>query len=223
MEHHQTGQPRTAFDKSGLKNWLTGWRTEAKFWRIAALMAIMSTFVATAGIIYQSQQNTVIPYVLEVDSEKGVIRGVEKVIETYRPTTAIVEFVVAEFAKNIRTISIDPVVTKQNFLKAYDYVTPKGKGVLTDYCRKYQPFNQVESGNSCIVKILNTIKHSDTSYQVTWSEERFSDTGISQGNVRYAAIFNILMLPPKNEDQLRRNPAGVYVDFFTVSKESELP
>lgn len=223
MEHYPTPQAQTAFDKSGLKSWLSGWKTEAKFWRIAALFAIMSTFMAIAGIIYQSQQTTVIPYVLEVDSQKGVIRGVDKVIETYHPTTAITEFIVADFTKKIRTISTDPIVTKQNFLKAYDFVTPKGKGVLTDYCRKYAPFNQVENGNTCIVSILNTIKHSENSYQVNWLEERFNSDGISEGKTRYVGLFTLLFLPPKNQDQLRKNPAGVYVEFFSVSKESSLP
>ena len=222
MEKYPSTPIQNPFEQSGLRNWLTGWRTEAKFWRIATLFSLIANTLTVAGLIYQSQLATVMPYVIKLD-EQGVIHGVDKVLAPYQPTPAIIEFFVSDFIKKIRSLSSDPVLSKQHFLQAYDYVSDKGQKILTHYCRDYTPIERIKAGETCAVKILNTLKISESSYQVSWQETRFSRDGVNQGTKRWAGVLNILIRSPQDEEQLRRNPAGIFVDYFQLSPEITQP
>lgn len=43
----------------------------------------------------------------------------------------------------VRSLSIDPIVVRQNWLDAYDYTTDKGAAVLNDYASKNDPFAHI--------------------------------------------------------------------------------
>jgi len=47
------------------------------------------------------------------------------------------------FVGLVRSLSIDPIVVRQNWLDAYDYTTDKGAAVLNDYARVNDPFARI--------------------------------------------------------------------------------
>jgi hypothetical protein len=72
----------------------------------------------------------------------------------------------------VRSLSIDPIVVRQNWLDAYDYTTDKGAAVLNDYARKNDPFARIGK-ESVTVQITSVVRASDTSFNVRWTEQRF--------------------------------------------------
>ena len=62
----------------------------------------------------------------------------------------------------VRSLSIDPIVVRQNWLDAYDYTTDKGAVVLNEYARVSDPFARIGK-ESVTVQITSMTRASDTS------------------------------------------------------------
>ena len=82
------------------------------------------------------------PYVVEVDNA-GQVRAVGEAATPYRPNDAQTAHHIARFVTLVRSLSIDPIVVRQNWLDAYDYTTDKGAAVLNDYARVNDPFARI--------------------------------------------------------------------------------
>jgi hypothetical protein len=87
----------------------------------------------------------------------------------YRPADAQIAHHLARFVTLVRSLSIDPIVVRQNWLDAYDYTTDKGAAVLNDYARKNDPFARIGK-ESVTVQITSVVRASDTSFNVRWTE-----------------------------------------------------
>ena len=61
---------------------------------------------------------------------EGAVRAVGPADERYEPTDAQIAFHLAEFVKNTRSISIDPVVVRQNWLMAYAYAADRARRLV---------------------------------------------------------------------------------------------
>src|SRR3546814_4361223 len=83
------------------------------------------------GLVWRSAQSIVTPYVVEVDNA-GQVRAVGEAATPYRPNDAQTAHHIARFVTLVRSLSIDPIVVRQNWLDAYDYTTDKGAAVHKD-------------------------------------------------------------------------------------------
>ena len=125
----------------------------------------------------------------------------------------------ARFITLVRSLSIDPVVVRQNWLDAYNYTTDRGAAVLNDYARTNDPFARIGQ-ESVTVQINSVVRASDSSYQVRWSEHRFVN-GAAAGIERWTAVVSVVLQTPRTEQRLRRNPLGIYVNGLSWSRELE--
>jgi type IV secretory pathway TrbF-like protein len=138
-------------------------------------------------------------------------------VADYRPTDPQIAWHLARFIEEVRSIPADPVVLRQNWLDAYDYVTSKGAVVLDDYARHSDPFAQI--GKSQVaVDVASVIRASDDSFRVAWIERHYVDDVLT-GTERWSAILTIVVKTPDNADQLNKNPLGVYVHALNWSKD----
>ena len=79
----------------------------------------------SGGVVWQAGRSTITPYVVEVDT-LGDVRTVGPAVAAYEPTDAQIAYHLARFIENVRSLSIDPIVVRQNWLRAYDYATDRG-------------------------------------------------------------------------------------------------
>src|SRR3546814_5577863 len=61
----------------------------------------------------------------------------------YQPTDPQVAWFLSRFIGDIRTVSLDPVLMRQDWLSAYDFTTKRGAIFLGDYARSADPFGRV--------------------------------------------------------------------------------
>jgi type IV secretion system protein TrbF len=61
---------------------------------------------------------------------------------------------------------------------------------------------------------------SDSSFQVKWTEQVY-ERGSLASTTRWTAILTVVIRPPRNAEQLRRNPLGVFVNAVDWSRELE--
>lgn len=191
-------------------------RVQARSWRRMAFGCLGFTFLMAAALIWRSAQSLVTPYVVEVDTS-GQVRAVGEAASVYRPTDAQIAFQLAQFITHVRSLPIDPVVVRQNWLAAYDYTTDQGANTLNEFARANDPFARVGQV-SVAVEVTSVVRASSSSFQVRWMERTYTHGALS-GTERWTAIITLVIQAPRTEERLRRNPLGIYVDGLSWSKE----
>src|SRR3546814_19746853 len=93
-----------------------------------------------SAYVWRSTQSLVTPYMVEVETS-GHSRAVGKATP-YTPTEAQIAFDLAQFIGNVRSISLDPIIVRQNWLQAYAYTTARGAAFLNEYARANDPFTK---------------------------------------------------------------------------------
>ncbi|MCL4791817.1 MAG: conjugal transfer protein TrbF [Gammaproteobacteria bacterium] len=191
-------------------------RVQALNWRRMAFgCLILSGFIA-GGLLAQLGRSTITPYVVEVD-RLGEVRAVGPATETYRPSEAQLAYHLEQFIRRVRSRSIDPIVLRDNWLAAYDTVTDRGAATLNDYARTNDPFARVGQ-TSVAVEVTSVVRASANSFQVRWIERAYANGALATTE-RWTAILTVLLNPPRDEQRLRQNPLGIYVDGLNWSRE----
>ncbi|MHA7685461.1 conjugal transfer protein TrbF [Cupriavidus sp. PET2-C1] len=191
-------------------------RVQAKNWRLMAFGCLALALLMAGGLVWRSAQSIVTPYVVEVD-KAGQVRAVGEAAMPYQPKDAQIAYHLAHFVTLVRSLSIDPVVVRQNWLDAYDYTTDRGAAVLNEYARTNDPFARVGK-ESVTVQITSVVRASDTSFHVRWTEQRFLN-GARAGTERWNAVISTVLQTPRTEQRLRKNPLGIYVNGLSWSRE----
>ena len=212
QRYGRTPEPETPYQRAG-QLWderIGSARAQAKNWRLMAFGGLFLTTGLSAGLVWQSMQSRVVPYVVEVDN-LGEARAVAPVAADYRPTDPQIAWHLGRFISNIRS----------NWLSAYDFVSPRGAIFLGEYARSANPFADI-GDKTVSVQVTSVVRASDTSFQVKWTESAF-ERGSLAGTSRWTAILTVQVKPPKNADTLRKNPLGLYVDAIDWSRELDTP
>ena len=105
----------------------------------------------------------------------------------------------------MRSLSIDPVVVRQNWLKAYDFVTDRAAVTLNEYARDNDPFAKV-GRETVAVEVASVVRASDTSFQVRWLERIF-EGGALKDTKRLTGLFSIVITPPRTVEAGAQEPA----------------
>lgn len=218
QRYGQTPEPVTPYQKAA-QLWderIGSSRVQARNWRLMAFCCLMLSVGLAGGLVWQSAQSRVTPYVVEVD-KLGEVRAVGPAIESYQPSDAQIAWYLARFIADVRALSIDPVLVRQNWLEAYDFATDRAALFLNDYARTTDPFSAVGT-RSVSVQVTSVVRASDSSFQVKWTEQSY-ERGSLTSTTRWTAILTIVTQPPRTAEVLRKNPLGLYVNGIAWSRE----
>lgn len=222
QRYGRTPEPETPYQRAG-QVWderIGSARVQARNWRLMAFGGLVLTTGLSSALVWQSMQSRVVPYVVEVD-QLGEARAVVPAEAEYRPTDPQIAWHLARFISNIRSKSLDPVLMRENWLAAYDFVTDRGALFLGEYARSADPFADIGE-RTVSVQVTSVVRASETSFQVKWTESHF-ERGSLASTSRWTAILTIQQRPPRSADILRRNPLGIYVDAVDWSRELDPP
>ncbi|HUA81443.1 MAG TPA: conjugal transfer protein TrbF [Dyella sp.] len=221
VRYASTPQPATPY-QSAAQLWderIGSSRVQAKNWRWMAFGCLVLAVLMAGGLVWRSAQSTITPYVIEVD-HAGQVRTVGEATTPYHPTDAQIAYYLAQFITWVRSLSIDPVVVRQNWLNAYDYTTDRGAAVLNDYARTNDPFARVGK-ESVTVQVTSITRASDTSFNVQWIEQHFTN-GEPESTQHWNAMISIVLQTPRTVQRLRKNPLGIYVNGLSWSRELDV-
>lgn len=191
-------------------------RAQAVRWMSMAFACFALVIALCAALFWQSSRSLVTPYVIEVEAG-GAVRAVGEAATPYTPTDAQIAYHVARFLTDVRSLPIDPIVLRQQWLNAYDYVTDRGAIALNDYARVADPFGRV-GRQSIAVEVTSVVRASDRSFQVRWIEREYAD-GVLRTNERWTGIVTLILQVPRTDERVRKNPLGIYVDAINWSRE----
>ena len=222
QRYGRTPEPETPYQRAG-QMWderIGSARVQARNWRLMAFGGLTLTTAMSGAVIWQSLQSRVTPYVVEVD-RLGEARAVTEAQVGYRPTDPQIAWHLARFIENVRSITLDPVLMRRDWLSAYDFATQRGGVFLGEYARAADPFARLGE-KTVSVQVTSVVRASDQSFQVKWTETSF-DRGAQSGVAHWTGILTVKLKPPASADSLRRNPLGVYVDAIDWSRELDVP
>ncbi len=135
----------------------------------------------------------------------------------YRPTDPQIAWHLARFIEQVRSLPADPVIVRQNWLRAYEFTTDRGAAALNDYARASDPFTRVGK-QQIAVEVSSVIRASPDSFRLAWVERRY-ENGQLAATERWSAILTLVIQPPRDADRLRTNPLGIYVNAINWSRE----
>jgi len=193
-------------------------RVQARNWRLAALSTTALAAILAGGLVFQSAKSTVTPYVVQVNSD-GIVQAIAPARQiNYRPGKPVIEHFLIQFITNVRSLPLDPVVAKNQWLTAYDYLRKGAANTLNEIANREQPFAKIGQ-ETVAVHVKSVVPLSKDTYQIRWEETDFSKEGVSTGTKGMTGIFNIELVPPTDERKLRVNPLGLFIKQFSWSRD----
>ncbi|WP_439500419.1 conjugal transfer protein TrbF [Aminobacter ciceronei] len=214
----KTPQPETPYQKAA-QVWderIGSARVQAKNWRYMAFGSLILSAGFAGALVIQSARGTVVPWVVQVDN-LGQAQSIAPATADYRPTDPQIAWHLARFIEQVRSIPADPIIVRQNWLRAYDWTTDRGAGALNDYARTNDPFAKVGK-QQIAVEVSSVIRASADSFRVAWTERRYEDGKLATTE-RWTAILTIVLQPPRDAERLKANPLGIYVNAINWSRE----
>lgn len=214
----KTPQPETPYQRAA-QIWderIGSARVQARNWRLMAFGCLILAAGFATALVWQSARGTVVPWVVEVDRH-GEARAVEPAIADHRLTDPQIAFHLARFIEKVRGLPADPIVVRQNWLRAYEFTTDRGAIALNDYARGNDPFTRV-GREQVSVEISSVIRASPDSFRIAWTERHYENGQLARIE-RWTAILTVVIQQPRTAERLRANPLGIYVNAINWSRE----
>lgn len=196
-------------------------RKQAYNWRLFALGMVGVVILAVGGLIWQSMKSRVEPYVVEVGKE-GEVRLVGKPQEkAYRPKEAVRESVAQEWMLDIRRRPADKGVLKDQLMDGYERVTGEAKGHLDSVLDEESPFEFIQDKRRAVT-VTSVNKVGNGSYRLEWVEKVRNENGYLMGEREYVGIVDLEFRRAETEQQLKKNPLGLYVTHFSINRRANV-
>ena len=218
VRYGKTPAPETPYQKAA-QVWderIGSARVQARNWRLIAFGNLVLAAGLAGALVWQATRGTIVPWVVQVD-KLGEAQVVAPASADYRPSDAQIAWYLAQFIEQVRSVGVDPIILRQNWLKAYDFVTDHGALALNDYARTNDPFGKLGKAQVA-VDVSSVIRASPDSFRIAWVERRYENDALA-ATERWTAIVTVAIETPHDADRLRKNPLGVFVHAINWSKE----
>lgn len=192
-----------------------GIRTEARSWRRVALFALGIIVLLLITLLVVINQRVERVFVAEVTKEGRVI-NVRPMTIKYNPNLAQKEYFIAHFIELIRSLPLDPVVAKNNWLSAYNFLDARGAMRLNSFLREHNPLALLGK-KTITLKIIDINPISNSSFEVDWNETAIDANGQNEGTKNFSGVFTLAIKTPTSQAEILQNPLGIYIVDFSIS------
>ena len=196
-------------------------RVQANNWRFIALILGFICALLSVGVVLLIKQSKYVVYVAEM-GKNGQVVNVAPLKQRYVPVRAEYEYSLSQFIHNIMTIPTDPVVLKDNWTMAYQYVSGNAYGQLTTLAKKIKPFQQV--GNEVAqTHVRRVFQVTPESYEVDWTQTIYNNRGQLIHQYTYEGTFTVSYNEPSSQNEIMNNPLGIKINYFNITGGSNKP
>ena len=218
IRYGRTPEPETPYQKAA-QVWddrIGSARVQARNWRLMAFGCLALSTGLAGGLLWQSARGSVTPWIVQVD-RLGQAQAIAPAAYDYQPTDPQIAFHLARFIEDVRGLPSDPIVLRQDWLRAYDFVTDRGALALNDFARNADPFAKIGK-IQVTIEVSSVIRASPESFRIAWIERRYENAQLASTE-RWTAILSVVVQTPHEADRLRKNPLGLFVNAINWSKE----
>ncbi len=194
-----------------------------QMWQATALLALLIAIGAVGGIIHIGSQSRFVPYVVEVD-QLGQSNAVRRADRAAAMDERVVRASIAAFVRDMRMVSFDRNVQNDAVWRVFALLQSSDPATMkiTDYMKDpvTNPSKRAET-HSVGVEILSVLQQTTETWEVNWTEKVWDRQGIRVEEYRMRGLITVYAVPPTTattEEELRRNPLGIFVRDFTWSR-----
>ena len=188
---------------------------QAHHWRVAFFAQTLVSVSLVAGILYQGSRAHVVPYLIEHDAASGNAVGLGTIPAWhYSPQVNEYRHFLSAWLERVRSVSLDPVVVKHNWLEAYAFLTRSGANELNQWAERDARLTKIgEETVDVQILSINPIQASH-SFQIRWRETTRTHEGLIKDTATWTGTFPVTVTPPSASDpvSLRINPLGIRIE-----------
>ncbi|MCZ2112723.1 MAG: type IV secretion system protein [Anaerolineae bacterium] len=208
--------------REGLRNWIEAFEApRAQSRRLAFVASAVSAVAILQGIaIWQMLPlKERIPYFVEADARSGEVRSSTSVAQIFKPDEKNLRFFLGRWTTNLLTIDTR---SKEYLLpESYMYLRGAALAEWSEWVTKRdQPLKKlVENANyrrEARVSSISLVADGVALVRVTL----VGRTGASAAQeIRKLVTIHYSFVPAESEDDVLKNPLGLYITHFTISDE----
>lgn len=191
--------------------------TNASRWFVISMVLLFIVLTLAFAIAMLTPLKKVVPYIIEVNSEKLLVARPFKA-EEFRPDTRFVKSEAKTYVRNLMTI--DPFLTKSNLQNAITRSADKAVGKVRELIANDQPFERLAKQPGLVREaVVSSVDASQPGviFVTVTTNERMSQSAPIVENWRFTIHYRTVA--PVTEEQLMDNPLGIQFIYFERFKE----
>ena len=150
---------------------------QATNWRYIAFVSIGLALISTIGVVVIGVKKAGRHLYRRRSIKLGMPGRISLASETFQPAAAQVGYFIGEVVRLVRERPLDPVVMRQQWTKAYQFLAGPAVNGMNEYAAADSGLRNVpgEGATARTVEIKNILQKSDGTYQVRWTETTYSN------------------------------------------------
>jgi type IV secretory pathway TrbF-like protein len=184
-------------------------------------MGLLAALVAACiALAVMAPLKTVIPFVLE-KAEDGAVMPAPLSAQQYQPGSAEKRYFIAQWARQLLTL--DPHLTQQYLSEAYLVTRGKATVEFTDWVQRNAPMAELKRDPTLTrtVSISSISLVEDEVALVRVATERRNAGNPLAAREKFILTIHFATVLPKTEQELLKNPVGLFVTHFLVNADLE--
>lgn len=196
------------------------YRLQARNWRLMALVLAGLLTLVIVMLVTISGRSTIQPYIIKV-AERGEVMSVSPLEQgSSSPDEAMIQYFLSHIVSNMRSLPLDPVVVKQNWLSVYNYLSVEAQTKMNIIAQTADPFADLGERTRSVT-IENVVSLSERTKQFRWTESIYAANGAFISTSHFTGIFTYAVEPPTTAARLQVNPLGLIITHFDITKDAE--
>ncbi len=192
-------------------------------WKQLAFFLAIIVVAMLGWNVYNTSQQKLMPFAVEIDRQGTVIAVSKLNGKSLTVDQRNIKAALSAFITNLRSVSVDAamVIKMQNDAYAFLSSNDPSKLFLDEYILDpaNYPLERAKTETVAVeIKSVLSIANSD-SWQVVWREDVRSRSGELLLSKSYKATLRVRIAPPTTEQQVYKNPMGIYVSDLSWGEE----
>ena len=132
------------------------------------------------------------------------------------------KYFISKFILDVRTLPKDTAYYDNKLKENAFFLTQNSQKKLDAMIQETGTIQMLADKITTNVNIVSANKLTNTSntYQGRWKEKQFSETGMEIQDASYLGVFTVEYVNEKNEELVAKNPLGIIIKDFTISREN---
>lgn len=184
------------------------------FWQLVAILALVACVILAGGVIWETRQSRIVPYVVEVD-KLGRAVPVHEASRAEPASALVLRYMIARWITAVREVVSDPISEGKILKGVYAHIPPSAEsfGFVTQFLESDRHIATLSRDHTITVRIQSVVPSSGTTWHVIWTESSWAGSGNIEWTKNFEAFVKISIraLRTSAGPDFYRNPLGIYV------------
>jgi len=191
----------------------------ARNWRYVALASLALAACACVALGWIGVQNRIVPYVVEVN-RLGEPVGVTRADAALAVDPRVLKAQLARAVTCLRSVTADVAVQRRMVFELYAMLSNGDPATvaISAELKARSPFERAAT-EAVSIDLNSILPISGETWQIDWTEARRDRRGQILQVARWRASATVAFQPPKSEQELLKNPIGLFIREFAWSQQ----